>query len=107
MIAKITKTLGRIRTCIHLTKCLRRERPRPFCHPPLLYWKVKTIRIVLMLMIDKFLSIQGVTALYIKNLHCAITRAGSIKRAGRIFLQILINEQVLIASRLEKIKILA
>ena len=37
-----------------------------------------------------------------------ITRAGSIKRAGRIFLQILINEQVLIrASRLEKIKILA
>ena len=35
-------------------------------------------------------------------------RAGSIKRAGRIFLQILINEQVLIrASRLEKIKILA
>ena len=37
-----------------------------------------------------------------------ITRAGSIKQAGRIFLQILINEQVLIrASRLEKIKILA
>ena len=37
-----------------------------------------------------------------------ITRAGSIKRAGRIFLQILINEQVLIrASRLEKINILA
>ena len=37
-----------------------------------------------------------------------ITRAGSIKRAGRIFLQILINEQVLIrASRLEKSKILA
>ena len=37
-----------------------------------------------------------------------IMRAGSIKRAGRIFLQILINEQVLIrASRLEKIKILA
>jgi 23S rRNA G2445 N2-methylase RlmL len=34
-------------------------------------------------------------------------RAGSNKRAGRIFLQILINKQVLIrASRLEKIKIL-
>jgi hypothetical protein len=37
-----------------------------------------------------------------------ITRAGCIKRAGRIFLQILINEQVLIrTSRLEKIEILA
>ena len=37
-----------------------------------------------------------------------ITRAGCIKQAGRIFLQILIYEQVLIrASRLEKIEILA
>ena len=37
-----------------------------------------------------------------------ITRTGSIKQAGRIFLQILINEQVLIrAIRLAKIKILA
>ena len=37
-----------------------------------------------------------------------ITRAGSIKQARRIFLQILVNEQVLIrTSRLEKMEILA